>query len=128
LGTGGYGDSSGNGGEYWDDAVAEQAVTQWLSVGGRRIDTSLSYGDQTGIGNAIKTSGIPRGMRGGERKRRGREIEYWDNALAEQAVAEWFRWEGGIDTSLSYGDRHFFNGDQIGAGNAIKTSTFSSVM
>eukprot|EP00026_Physarum_polycephalum_P012239 Phypoly_transcript_12526.p1 GENE.Phypoly_transcript_12526~~Phypoly_transcript_12526.p1 ORF type:complete len:333 (+),score=33.99 Phypoly_transcript_12526:49-1047(+) len=60
LGTGGYGDESGNGGEYWGDSVAEQAVAQWLSVGGRRIDTSLSYGDQTGIGNAIKASGIPR--------------------------------------------------------------------
>ena len=49
-------------GEYWGDEVAEQATAQWLSIGGRRIDTSLSYGDQTGIGNAIKASGIPRGM------------------------------------------------------------------
>lgn len=36
-------------------------MSDWLSVGGRRIDTSLSYGDQVGIGNAIKASGIPRG-------------------------------------------------------------------
>lgn len=60
LGTGGYGNAQGEGGEFWDDNVAFKAVTNWLSVGGRRIDTSLSYGDQVGIGNAIKASGISR--------------------------------------------------------------------
>jgi len=60
LGTGGYGSPNGTGGEHWNDSVAQQATLDWLSVGGRRIDTSLSYGDQTGIGNAIKMSGIPR--------------------------------------------------------------------
>jgi len=60
LGTGGYGSPNGTGGEHWNDTVAQQAASDWLSLGGRRIDTSWSYGDQTGIGNAIKASGIPR--------------------------------------------------------------------
>ena len=46
IGTGGYGPP----GETWDDASAEKAITQWLSVGGRRIDTSLDYGDQVSTG------------------------------------------------------------------------------
>jgi diketogulonate reductase-like aldo/keto reductase len=60
LGTGGYGDKNGQGGEHWDDDVAYRATLDWLALGGRRIDTSLNYGDQKGIGKAIKASGIPR--------------------------------------------------------------------
>ena len=37
-----------------------EAVYQWLSNGGRRIDTSLSYGDQVPIGIGIQRSQVPR--------------------------------------------------------------------
>ena len=62
IGTGGYihDPHSGQPGEIWTDDVAEKAVGEWLSLGGRRIDTALDYGDQTGIGKAIKASSVPR--------------------------------------------------------------------
>ena len=44
----------------WNDTVAEKAVKEWLALGGRRIDGSLGYLDQVGVGNAVKASGIPR--------------------------------------------------------------------
>mmetsp|Transcript_3688 Transcript_3688/g.4091 ORF Transcript_3688/g.4091 Transcript_3688/m.4091 type:complete len:335 (-) Transcript_3688:20-1024(-) len=55
LGTGPYGT-----GEHWDNTVSEKATAEWLELGGRRIDTSTSYGTQIGIGNAIAASKIPR--------------------------------------------------------------------
>ena len=33
----------------------------WLRLGGRRFDGALSYGCDTGIGSAIRASGVPRG-------------------------------------------------------------------
>ena len=62
LGTWGYVHEPGTGrpGEVWNDTVAEKAVKEWLALGGRRIDGSLGYEDQVGVGNAIKASGIPR--------------------------------------------------------------------
>jgi len=61
IGTGGYGIApNGTDGEYWDDDVAYAAVSLWLSLGGRRIDTSNDYNTQTGIGKAMKDSKIPR--------------------------------------------------------------------
>lgn len=56
IGTGGYGPP----GETWDDSVAERAVTEFLRLGGRRIDTSLSYDDQQGIACTVKASQLPR--------------------------------------------------------------------
>ena len=53
IGTGGYAASPASKSEYWDDDVAEKAIASWLTLGGRRIDTSLSYHDQTGIGKAL---------------------------------------------------------------------------
>ena len=47
-------------GEIWNDTVAETAVKTWLQLGGRRIDASLSYRNQKGVGRAISESGIPR--------------------------------------------------------------------
>ena len=62
IGTWGYVHSPGTGipGEVWNDTVAEIAIGQWLSMGGRRIDGSQGYGDQVGVGKAIKSSGVPR--------------------------------------------------------------------
>ena len=62
IGTWGYVHQQGTGipGEVWNDTVAEKAIKQWLSLGGRRIDGSLGYQDQVGVGNAVKASGIPR--------------------------------------------------------------------
>ena len=63
IGTWGYVHQPGTGipGEVWNDTVAEKAMKEWFALGGRRIDGSLGYGDQVGVGNAIKASGIPRG-------------------------------------------------------------------
>jgi len=60
IGTGAYSHSSTGTGEWWNSTVAEVAISQWLKAGGRRIDTSYSYGDQPGIGAAVAQSGIPR--------------------------------------------------------------------
>ena len=62
IGTGSYSHepNSGRPGEVWNDTVAEKAMKEWLALGGRRIDGSAGYGDQVGVGNAIKASGIPR--------------------------------------------------------------------
>ena len=47
-------------GEIWTEDVAEKAVGQWIEMGGRRIDASLSYRNQPGVGRAIKASKVPR--------------------------------------------------------------------
>ena len=56
IGTFGYGPP----GEIWNNSVALKAMGEWLKLGGRRIDTSLDYGDQPGIGQAVRESGVPR--------------------------------------------------------------------
>ena len=61
LGTGAYVYVSNTiPGEVWNDTVAEQAVGEWIKLGGRRIDASLSYRNQKGVGKAIKECGVPR--------------------------------------------------------------------
>ena len=62
IGTWGYVHEQGTGkpGEVWNDTVAEKAIKEWLALGGRRIDGSLGYEDQIGVGKAVKASGIPR--------------------------------------------------------------------
>lgn len=61
IGTGGYVfEPRTQPGEIWNDDVAEKAVGEWLKLGGRRIDGAYSYGDQVGIGKAIKASGVSR--------------------------------------------------------------------
>lgn len=47
-------------GEIWNDTTAEQAVKEWIRLGGRRIDASLSYRNQKGVGKAIAECGVPR--------------------------------------------------------------------
>lgn len=47
-------------GEIWTEDVAEKAIGQWLDMGGRRIDASLSYRNQPGVGRAIKASKVSR--------------------------------------------------------------------
>jgi len=47
----------------WDlvpDAVAQTAVLEALRVGYRAIDTAAVYGNERGVGEAIRASGIPR--------------------------------------------------------------------
>lgn len=61
LGTGAYGGrESGDLPHYWDDNVTEQAVRQWLELGGRRIDTALNYANERAVGRAVAGSGVPR--------------------------------------------------------------------
>ena len=55
IGTWGYGEP----GEVWNDDVAEKSIAQWLAMGGHRIDGSMGYGDQIGVGKAIKSCGVP---------------------------------------------------------------------
>ncbi len=52
--------SYGRPGEVWNDTVAEKAISEWLMLGGRRIDGAILYGDQVGVGKGIKSSGVPR--------------------------------------------------------------------
>ena len=59
IGTWGYG-GPGKPGEQWNDSSAEVAIKAWLQAGGRRIDGSLHYGDQAGVGKAVAESGIAR--------------------------------------------------------------------
>ena len=37
-----------------------RVVTAWLKRGGRALDAAYVYGDQVGVGKAIKASGVPR--------------------------------------------------------------------
>ena len=62
IGTASYIRTPGTGvpGEVWNDTVSEKAIGQWLSMGGRRIDGSVDYGDQVGVGKAVEASKIPR--------------------------------------------------------------------
>lgn len=43
------------------DADAVQAVTEALTVGYRSVDTAAIYGNEAGVGQAIRDSGVPRG-------------------------------------------------------------------
>ena len=52
IGTGSY--------HKWNDDIAQKAIGEWLALGGRRVDGCVDYGDQVGIGKAIKASGLPR--------------------------------------------------------------------
>ena len=67
LGTGGYGlDPLRKYPQCWIEAIpgcgahASAAVSAWLKMGGWRIDSADSYGNQKAIGKGIKESGVPR--------------------------------------------------------------------
>lgn len=60
LGTGGYGNANGEGGEYWGSELGHNATLTWLKVGGRLIDSAGSYLSRDGIGSGWKASGVPR--------------------------------------------------------------------
>ena len=62
IGTGYYNHQPGSDkpGEVWNDTIAEKVIKEWIALGGRRIDGCVDYGDQIGIGNAVKASGVPR--------------------------------------------------------------------
>jgi diketogulonate reductase-like aldo/keto reductase len=67
LGTGGYGlDPLRKYPQCWIEAIpgcgekATAAVTSFLKIGGRRIDSADSYANQKAIGKGIKESGVPR--------------------------------------------------------------------
>ena len=61
IGTCGYAISPNEKAELWNNSIAEKAVLAWLNLGGRRIDTSLDYLDQPGIGRAIRSqTAVPR--------------------------------------------------------------------
>lgn len=70
LGTGGYGSNPAVGyngyPECWQDsagcgAFAKKAVSQWLALGGRRIDSANSYANLASVGAAMAESGVARG-------------------------------------------------------------------
>lgn len=60
LGTGGYGQRDGSGGEYWGCEQGHNATLAWLRLGGRRIDTSDDYTSRDGVGTGWVASGVPR--------------------------------------------------------------------
>ena len=43
-----------------DDAQAAEVVAQALQIGWRLIDTAENYGNETGVGEGIRRSGVPR--------------------------------------------------------------------
>ncbi|MEK9577713.1 MAG: aldo/keto reductase, partial [Aquiluna sp.] len=43
-----------------DDDVAEQSVSYALDVGYRHVDTAEGYGNESGVGRALKRSGLGR--------------------------------------------------------------------
>ena len=43
-----------------DDDKAAQAVTDAIAIGYRNIDTAQAYGNERGVGEGVRTSGIPR--------------------------------------------------------------------
>jgi 2,5-diketo-D-gluconate reductase A len=43
-----------------DDRDAERAVALAIEAGYRHVDTAAGYGNETGVGNALKASGVPR--------------------------------------------------------------------
>lgn len=43
-----------------DDDAAEHAVTTALEAGYRSIDTAMIYGNEQGVGRALRTAGVPR--------------------------------------------------------------------
>jgi len=68
LGTGGYSPTKVAYGAYpecWMEVAGcgpytQQAVSQWLAAGGRRLDTANSYDTQESVGAAMYSSGVPR--------------------------------------------------------------------
>ena len=44
-----------------DDDQAATAVVQALEAGYRHIDTAVKYGNEQGVGNGIRASGVDRG-------------------------------------------------------------------
>ena len=60
LGTGGYGQPDGTGGQYWGVEQGHNATVAWLKIGGRRIDSSGDYASRDGIGTGWIASGVPR--------------------------------------------------------------------
>jgi diketogulonate reductase-like aldo/keto reductase len=60
LGTGGYGNPDGSGGEYWGPEQGHNATVAWLKAGGRRIDTAYMYISLDGVGTGWVASGVPR--------------------------------------------------------------------
>ncbi|MFT3877111.1 MAG: aldo/keto reductase [Propioniciclava sp.] len=43
-----------------DDAVAAQAVRDAVAIGYRNIDTAQAYGNERGVGEGVRTCGVPR--------------------------------------------------------------------
>ncbi|MRK00777.1 aldo/keto reductase [Aeromicrobium sp. S22] len=43
-----------------DDAVAADAVRAAIEIGYRNIDTAQAYGNERGVGEGVRTSGVPR--------------------------------------------------------------------
>ncbi len=44
-----------------DDALAAQAVRDAIEIGYRNIDTAQAYGNEHGVGEGVRTSGVARG-------------------------------------------------------------------
>jgi diketogulonate reductase-like aldo/keto reductase len=64
-----------------DDSAAAQAVRDAVGIGYRNIDTAQAYGNERGVGEGVRTSGIPRDELFVSTKLAA-EIKDYDNATA----------------------------------------------
>ncbi|RZS31232.1 diketogulonate reductase-like aldo/keto reductase [Herbihabitans rhizosphaerae] len=64
-----------------DDAQSEVAVSEALRLGYRLVDTAAKYGNESGVGAGVRTSGVPREQVFVTTKLRGSQHGY-DEALA----------------------------------------------
>ncbi|MDN3903301.1 aldo/keto reductase [Arthrobacter sp. YD2] len=64
-----------------DDGAAAQAVRDAIGIGYRNIDTAQAYGNERGVGEGVRTSGVPRGELFVSSKLAA-EIKDYDDAVA----------------------------------------------
>ena len=73
-----------------DDDRAAQAVREAVKLGYRLIDTAQAYGDERGVGEGVRTCGVPREELFVASKVAA-ELKSYD-AAAKSSTRRWRRW------------------------------------
>jgi Aldo/keto reductase family len=101
-----------------DDDKAAQAVTDAVTIGYRNIDTAQAYGNERGVGEGVRTSGIPRDELFVSTKLAA-EIKNYDNATA--AI------DGSLATmGLDYINLMLIHSPSPGTTSAAETTTMAT--